>query len=326
MFRTFPLTLAVLACLATTAACGGGGGGSGGGGSAADDGGHVDAGHGDDTTGDGSSKHPFKTITRGVSAAGFGETIHVAAGTYDAANGEFFPILPGIGATIVGAESPNPLGGIIRRTHVVGGGFWSGDVDGRLHATIVPTVDCHIVGMTFENAQPFVIGGAKPAAVVLANPRVHLESCGFQNSDKGMRLVAGANDDWITGCSFTGNNIGVFVDGATGDNRFEDCLVTGNSTGVMLFTPGADFGGDLSASSGGNVFAANTVGNDFVNACGAGVTIYAAWCFWDHSPATYTGGSNPDPAADIWLLDVSSNVVSGDAQVYDPNNPPPAHP
>ena len=304
-----------------TAACGGGGGGGG------DDssGIHVDAALGSDVTGDGTTHHPYKTITRATAYAGTGDTIHVAAGTYDEANGEWFPIRPFPGVTVVGATAPNPAGGTLRLTHVVGGGFWIDDPQGRLHGTIVPNVDDRFVGMTFENPQPFVVGGAKPAAVVVADVRVTLEDCSFQNSDKGMRLVEGADEAYTKGCAFVGNSIGVFVDGATSDaNVFQDCYVSGNGVGVMAFTEGADFGSDVDVSAGGNVFSANT-NNDVVNAAGPGAILFANLCFWDHTPPTFTF-SGTDPAADVWLLDVASNVIVGDARLYDPNHPPPAHP
>src|SRR5436189_559012 len=138
-----------LACLATTVACGGGGGGgngNGGGGSGPTDPSiYVDAVYGSDTNGDGSRDHPYKSITRGISDAGFGDTIRVAAGRYDAANGETFPLPLGFGTTLIGTEISNPGGaGVTRLTHVVGGGLLPGDSTGRLHATIAPQDDCTI--------------------------------------------------------------------------------------------------------------------------------------------------------------------------------------
>ena len=325
MLRFSSSTLGI-ACLAMAACGGGGGGGSGNAGQTTDTGVHVDAATGDDATGDGSSARPFRSITRGMLAADFGETVYVGPGTYDAAHGEFFPILPPLGATIVGTEHLNPFGGTTRLTHVVGGGYWSGDPDHRLHATIVPNNDNHVSGMTFENPEPFVVGGAKPAAIVLSHPRVRLDSCSFQNSDKGMRLVGGAHDTYTTNCAFFGSLVGVYVEGASGANRFEDCYVASNNVGVMCFSTGADFGGDITASMGGNVFTANEQ-NDFVHAAGEGVTLYAAYCFWDHAPPTYSGAGGPkDPTSDIWIADLAANVVSGSYQLYDASNPPPAHP
>jgi hypothetical protein len=227
------------------AACGGGGGGGGGNTDPADLDLYVDAVNGDDVSGDGTSENPFKSITRGVQRAGLGDkVIRVARGTYDEANGELFPIVPGMGVAIVGTEIQGPLG-IRRLTQVVGGGFWSGDPQGRLHATIVPNVDNRLVSLAIENPQPFVVNGAKPAAVVLANAGVTIESCTLRDSDKGMRMVGGAHDTLTTNCLIGGNGIGIFVDGAGAFNRVEGCLVQGNVVGVELFSPGADFGGDL---------------------------------------------------------------------------------
>ena len=47
---------------------------------------------GNDTSGDGSQKKPFRTLTKASSVAKAGGTIHIGMGTYDVAAGEKFPI------------------------------------------------------------------------------------------------------------------------------------------------------------------------------------------------------------------------------------------
>jgi Protein of unknown function (DUF1565) len=90
----------------------------------------------------------------------------------------------------------------------------------------------------------------------------------------------------------------------------------------MFLTIGADFGGDLAGSLGGNAFTGNS-NHDFVHFAGDGIVLYAAYCFWDHAPPTMTAGlPDPDPTADIWLVTVASNVDAGGAQIFDPVDPP----
>lgn len=56
-----------------------------------------------DTTGNGAAYYPFRSITKGMSVALAGDTVSVAAGTYDAANGEVFPISLKTGVALRGA-------------------------------------------------------------------------------------------------------------------------------------------------------------------------------------------------------------------------------
>jgi parallel beta-helix repeat protein len=54
---------------------------------------YVDSISGNDLTGDTKSSKPFKTLTKGLAVAQTGDTINVKPGTYDALNGEIFPLL-----------------------------------------------------------------------------------------------------------------------------------------------------------------------------------------------------------------------------------------
>lgn len=309
-----------LACV-LLAACGGGGGGGGNPDSTTDVDLHVDAVNGDDVSGDGTSDNPFKTITRAVQRAGLGgRTIRVAAGTYDDANGELFPITPGIDVVIVGTEMHLPFS-TRRLSKIVGGGPWQTGPDPLLNAAVIPNEGNRLEALEIENPMPFVPGGVHPAAVVLARAEVTMVDCTLRDSDKGVRILAGAQDTLIEGCFFTGNDMGIYVDSAGPGNRVQLCLVQGNRFGVFLSTPGADFGGDLAGSTGGNAFTANTQ-HDFVLS-GIGADAYAVNCFWDHAPPTMTSGLPPaDPVADVWLVSASSVVEVAGAQVYDPGNDP----
>jgi hypothetical protein len=316
--RSSTLSVLLIAGSLSTA-CGGGGGGSGGSDTQALPGIYADAVNGSDSTGDGSYDRPYKTLTIALADAGIGDVVRLKAGTYGAANGESFPIRPGFGATIIGTEHVNALGRQ-QLSHIVGGAFWSGDPDGRLHAAIIPSFDNHLVGLSIHNPQPFVIGGAKPAAVLMAFSGVTLESCTLHDSDKGVRLVSGATGTLIKNCAFRSNGIGIYVDGAGADNSVEGCLVTENGAGLMCFSHGVDLGGGPSGSAGGNAFTDNN-SNDVVDATGSGEWLYAENCFWDHAPPTSALGNPPSPAdVDIWVLANGSVVING-AQLYASGSP-----
>ena len=109
-------------------------------------------------------------------------------------------------------------------------------------------------------------------------------------------------------------------------SKVEKNVITGNAYGVEYDVAGGDLGGDVAGagSTGGNVISCNTH-NDLVSRATTTITITAAYNLWDHAPPVYGSGS-PDPSMDIFLTGVHSNVVSADAQVYDPANPPPSHP
>ncbi len=67
---------------------------------------YVDSADGSDETGTGLESAPFKTIALALSCAQPGDTVRLAAGTYDAASGETFPIHPATVAIVgAGADS-----------------------------------------------------------------------------------------------------------------------------------------------------------------------------------------------------------------------------
>src|SRR5467141_1624508 len=80
---------------------------------------YVNASTGSDTNNNGTqSSSPFKTIRKAMSVATrSGTTVQVAAGLYDVANGETFPITVQPGVLLIGYEGGNGSG-----TSIVGGG------------------------------------------------------------------------------------------------------------------------------------------------------------------------------------------------------------
>lgn len=281
----------------------------------------MSATNGSDATGDGTSANPFRTITMGLQVAGPNDIVRVGAGTYDAALGEVFPLQPGPGVTVRGTRSFASIGSPKHLTHVIGGGLWDGDPDGRLHGTFVPAAGSTLFGLSIQNPEPFGPGaGPKPAPVILSRNEVTIESCSLHGSDKGIRMVLAAQNGFIKRCEFSENSIGIFVDGAGTGNRVEDCTVTGNVTGVMVFSIGVDFGGGLAGSTGGNAFVNSEV-TDFVYITGTNVTAFARNCFWDIATPTVSIGNPPSlPEADIWQ--VSGTVDTTGAKQFQSSGGP----
>lgn len=275
---------------------------------------HVDAATGDDDSGDGSSAHPFRTIHRGIQQADVGDVVHVGPGTYDAAGGEHFPIRPGFGVTIQGTEI-RTTESTLRLTHVVGGGIWSGDLEGRLHATFVPSEGDRLVGMIITDPQPAIVDGPRPAAILLALSGATVESCALVDSDRGVRFLDGVAGCLVKDCPILRNGIGIFVDGLGDGNRVEGCMVQENGVGVMGFGAGVDFGGGAAGSGGHNAFVSSLT-HDFVHFTGLSEMLFADDCSWDHAPPTLAVGS-PAPVADtdVWVYGPGAVSTTG-AQLY----------
>lgn len=309
-----PLALASLLLLA---ACGGGSGS--GGGDPVVPTVYVDAVNGSNTTGTGEIDKPFKTIKRGLQGAAVGTVVRVLPGTYDAANGETFPIRPGFGVTIIGTTR-TLIGRTTWQSRIVGGAPWSGDIEGRLHATIVPNSDNQIQDLAITNPQPFVVAGAKPAAVLLAISDVTVERCLLHDSDKGIRFVGGVSNTLVTGCTIVRNGVGLFPEEVGTGNRVERSRVHENGAGVMAFADGLDLGGGLAGSAGLNAFAGNGIGTDVVHFTGTTTPLHAANCFWDANPPTRGSGVPSSlPDADLW--EASGPIVTTNPGLFVPTDP-----
>ena len=273
---------------------------------------HV-SGNGSDADGDGTADNPYRSITRGLQNASFGDVVRVHEGLYDDANGERFPLVGPASITIEGDGS--------HLVKVVGGGLWSGDPDGRLHATMVPNVDTVVRGLSLSNPEPFQPSpGPRPAAIILAQPLVTVEVCVLQASDRGMRVTAGATEALVSKCIFRNNAGGMLIHGVGRNVRVEESRFLRNGTGVVALAPGLDFGGGAAGSAGKNVFARNDE-TDFVHFTD-GIT-NARDCFWDAAPPKTATGNPPSvPNADLWII--AGGVNATGAQKYeDPTSVPP---
>lgn len=104
---------------------------------------------GDDTTGNGSDRTPFKTITQALRVATGNTVIMLAPGTYSTETGEVFPLMLKAGISIQG-DTTNKGRGII----IQGGGAYLSRSYGGQNVTIVGANQAGLTGVTLTNLNP----------------------------------------------------------------------------------------------------------------------------------------------------------------------------
>ncbi|MEW6365417.1 MAG: DUF1565 domain-containing protein [Acidobacteriota bacterium] len=264
---------------------------------------YVDAENGDDTTGTGTMANPYRSITKGLSAAASGYTVSAAEGLYDVANGEQFPlVLPSgvrlLGAgpaktAVVGVGTAPPFPCTVQMNpdsvldsvglHGAGiiamAGIAPGTTMGHLEVR-----NSRIIGYLFGlflaplgpgtpsvDVSNCVFDGALFGAQ-LASANATVENSKFNSSTSAGLLVADTNLD-VSGSAFQGNAIGMQTIGPLTAGPFRGNSITGNLTTGVICGSGArpDFG-----ASAGNP------GNNIIQNLGAG----AAYNFWNSDAAT----------------------------------------
>jgi len=101
---------------------------------------------GNDTTGNGTDRTPFKTITQALRVAEENTVIYLAAGTYTAETGETFPLEMKAGVTLQG-DPPSKGRSIIIR----GGALYLSPTFASQNITILATTKSGIAGVTITN-------------------------------------------------------------------------------------------------------------------------------------------------------------------------------
>jgi parallel beta-helix repeat protein len=104
---------------------------------------------GDDTTGNGSDRTPFKTITQALRVATGNTVIMLAPGTYSTETGEVFPLMLKAGISIQG-DTTNKGSGII----IQGGGAYLSRSYGGQNVTIVGANQAGLTGVSVTNPNP----------------------------------------------------------------------------------------------------------------------------------------------------------------------------
>ncbi|MBW4617067.1 MAG: DUF1565 domain-containing protein [Desmonostoc vinosum HA7617-LM4] len=104
---------------------------------------------GDDNTGNGSDRTPFKTITQALRIANVNTVIILSPGTYSAETGETFPLMMKQGVSIQG--NPENKGKDIT---IQGGGNYLSRSFGGQNVTIVGANQASLTGVTVSNSNP----------------------------------------------------------------------------------------------------------------------------------------------------------------------------
>jgi uncharacterized protein DUF1565 len=264
---------------------------------------YVDAVNGSDAN-PGTAAAPFKRITMGLSVAANEDTVVVAPGTYDAANGEVFPLVVPYGVTLVGDEATKGA-----QTTIV-----SGSTGQSIDAAVSLRNNATIAGFTITATGLGCATGVDvlgESVTVRNNSMVgtHRGACGGVGLYlEGTSVNGVASDNFISQ-----NDQGVaIVDSAGAGTRLERNVITGNlRVGVELDVAGADLGGGSAGSTGGNVLSCNGHADLWLS---ENFTVAAQSNFWDHVPPTSAVSPDPTPV-DIFSRKAGFDVDVTGAQV-----------
>jgi hypothetical protein len=242
----------------------------------------VDASAGNDTTGMGGCNKPFRSITRGMASAASGMTVRVAAGVYDDAIGEDFPISVGDGVSLEGEDWENCVVQL------------DAERLGERYALTLDCDDCSVRKLTLQEADPqpvywnnaVQLSGCNRAHVdsLRCNQRANfaiirvehdrdsiVEHCRFvvtdgENEDRGLEIVFNedGNGTILRNLTVSGYYVGIEFNKMQ-STLVEHCTLSGNVLGVNLCCyldedskPNPDFGGGARGSAGGNDFSGNS--------------------------------------------------------------------
>ncbi len=266
----------------------------------------VDAVAGNDSTGDGTSSRPYRTITRGLQFATWGDTIQVAPGTYDAALGEAFPIYVRAGVTVSGDVAAKGAG--TAPVQVSGAGAW-------MSLYVAPTVSSAFVTSTDARVEGLHVTAPGATGVWCEQAGVVVRSNTIVASDSGIVVAAGDTSVEILGNDLSGNGVGLAtVAGAAA--RVRDNTVVGNGRGIAI---GAGTAPDLGTAldRGGNRLAGNA-DCDLENASSAAID--AIGNEWDDNPFLFAATSACNGGANVANLGAGvvrfPNVPASDAPVF----------
>jgi hypothetical protein len=248
----------------------------------------VDAATGDDTNA-GTPDAPFKTITHALSKAVLGDFIKVQPGTYDAANGETFPIQVRGGVRLIGDEAGKGDGAA--PTLIRGDGFLAGSPE---------TVTVYIAGALASGADAVLAGlkilntgaaGARTAVLIGTGTTSECEirNCSFIGSpDVAILIRDGSPPCVVRDNLIRSNGTGLLFRDGGFDARVERNIIRDNTVGVRFFTPSEmggswDLGGGPPGSLGANELSSNAQ-NDLLMSGVGSHNVHASNNFWDHVP------------------------------------------
>jgi hypothetical protein len=266
----------------------------------------VDAVTGADTNA-GSASAPLKTITAAAHLATYCQTISVRSGTYDATNGEIFPITLAAGVLLIGDE-PNKGNAtapvyVTGTCHVDGGVITAGLIEPGACATVA--------GLRVASTDPTTAGILVQADRVLVRNSTFLP-----NGAQTLAVSVGRSVGSVFESNVVQGNMNGFGFSSGGSMlRVEGNIVTGNQVGIGVYdTTVVDLGGGDTHSAGGNVLSCNSQQDLLM----IGATVWADGNQWDHAvPTLGCGGTGED----ICNLAATSTVSVKNATVAPSNCP-----
>jgi hypothetical protein len=222
----------------------------------------------------GTSASPFKTITRALSLAVSGDTVFVKPGTYDAANGETFPLQVPAGVSLIGDEPNRGAGTAPTPTKINGGStaslsLGSGAIVAGFSVTCAAS-NCN--GIT---------AAAAPNGTMIRNNT--LNGSGLY----GIYITNGTNHRVVLNTGSGNAFAPLTASGTSVTAKVENNTFTSNGYGVELASsPGEaiDLGGGVFSSVGNNVISCNST-TDLWENLPSGI-LSATNNKWDHTPPT----------------------------------------
>jgi len=272
----------------------------------------VDAATGNDLN-PGTSEAPFKTITHALQQVVLGDWIKVRPGTYNAANGEVFPLRVRGGVRLIGDESNKGNGAT--QTLIAGDGPGPDSnqtvtvfVDGPLAVG----AEAIIAGFRITNT-----GAAGTRAALLVGTGttslILLRDCSFLGSpDIAILMRDGSGNCTIRDNIIQSNGTGIrFQDGGFG-TRVERNIIRDNTVGLSFACPTMIAGswdiGSNAGSVGANQLASNTQNDILMNGTtGGGYSVSARNNFWDHVAPS---GNDTFIAAGPWTIDTTGAALA----------------
>ena len=255
---------------------------------------YVDAMAGKDSNSGLSQGSAFKTLTKALATAKSGQSVHAAPGTYDAANGETFPLSIPSGVQLLGDEANKGKGMV--STLISGGATYSLQSETFLTGTILPGAGSTLAGFSFSSSVQM--------GIVVGRTQVTVRNNTISNYDCGIRVLDQSDGHLITGNVFHDNTTGLLVLGSSPSTRVEKNSFARNTIGIECDSNVcADLGGGAAGSAGGNYLACNYNSGIWTTSTGQ---IFAKNNYWGH--ANPTVGNNASTTYDIYSANGSSIV------------------
>ncbi len=205
---------------------------------------YVNPATGKDTSA-GHASAPFKTLTKALSSAKEGTTIHLAVGTYDTANGEVFPLVVPAGAILLGHEP-----GKGKQITVSGNGNYTSPTFGKQNIALRLEAGAQLRGITVTNPakqgtgvwvestaprivnNTFIRCGREGVFVTGTGKPLILDNEFIANASSGVFLVRNAKGEVRRNvCQKTGYGIAISDSAAP---LVSDNTLKGNRAGIFL--------------------------------------------------------------------------------------------